>query len=597
MKRTHHCGELRAAQVGQKVTLTGWVHVRRDLGGIVFIELRDRGGHTQVVFDPQHNKPSWELAQSLRSEFVVAVEGTVRQRPAGTENPKMVTGEVEVLVHHLDILNPSETPPFQIDESGGAQAGEDLRLQYRYLDLRRPPMARNLVLRHRIAKAVRDYFDSNGFLEVETPLLFKSTPEGAREYLVPSRVNPGKFYALPQSPQQFKQMLMVAGVDRYFQIAKCFRDEDLRADRQPEFTQVDVEMSFVTREDVLAMIEGLVAHIWKVARNETLPTPFPRMVYQEAMERFGSDKPDTRFGIELVDLTKDFAQSQFKVFRGAVDSGGVVKAINAKGLASATQGQIETLTETAKSFGAKGLAYIKVERGEWKSPIVKFFSETEKKALGEKLKIEEGDLILFGADKRETVWEVLGRLRLIVADILKKDGKLTVRDDQWDFLWIIDFPLLEYRAEDQKYFARQHPFTAAVPEDVPMLDTEPLKVRGLQYDLVLNGQEMAGGSIRIHQPSVQKKMFHDVLRIPAEVAESRFGYMLQAFKYGAPPHGGIALGFDRLCAILCGSTNIRDVIAFPKTAKAVDLMASSPSEVESKQLRDLHIKLDVEDAG
>jgi aspartyl-tRNA synthetase len=597
MKRTHHCGELRAAQIGLKVTLMGWVHVRRDLGGIVFIELRDRGGNTQVVFDPHHNKPSWELAQSLRNEFVVAVEGSVRKRPTGTENPRMETGEVEVLVHQLDILNPSETPPFQIDESGGAQAGEDLRLQYRYLDLRRPSMARNLVLRHRTAKAVRDYFDANGFLEVETPMLFKSTPEGAREYLVPSRVNPGKFYALPQSPQQFKQMLMVAGVDRYFQIAKCFRDEDLRADRQPEFTQIDVEMSFVTREDVLAMIEGLVAHIWKVARNETLPTPFPRMAYKEAMERFGSDKPDTRFGIELVDVTKDFAQSQFKVFRNAIESGGVVKAINAKGLASATQGQIETLTETAKSFGAKGLAFIKVEGGEWKSPIVKFFGDAEKKALVEALKIEEGDLILFGADKRETVWEVLGRLRLIVADILKKDGKLTVRDDQWNFLWVIDFPLLEYRAEEQKYFARQHPFTAAVAEDIPMLDTEPLKVRGLQYDLVLNGQEMAGGSIRIHQPSVQKKMFHDVLKIPPEVAESRFGYMLQAFKYGAPPHGGIALGFDRLCAILCGSTNIRDVIAFPKTAKAVDLMTSSPSEVEPKQLRDLHIKLDVEDAG
>jgi aspartyl-tRNA synthetase len=596
MKRTHHCGELRGAQVGQQVTLTGWVHVRRDHGGIVFIDLRDREGLTQVVFDPQHNKPSWELAQSLRNEFVIVVGGTVRKRPAGTENTKLPTGEIEVLAHQLEILNPSETPPFQIDESGGTQAGEDLRLQYRYLDLRRPSMARNLVLRHRVAKAVRDYFDANGFLEVETPILFKSTPEGAREYLVPSRVNPGKFYALPQSPQQFKQMLMVAGVDRYFQIAKCFRDEDLRADRQPEFTQIDVEMSFVTREDVLAMIEGLVAHVWKVARDEKLPTPFRRMAYQEAMERFGSDKPDTRFGMELVDFTKDFGQSQFKVFRGAVDTGGVVKAINAKRLAGATQGQIESLTETAKNFGAKGLAYIKVEGGEWKSPIVKFFNEVEKKALIEKLKIEEGDLILFGADKRETVLEVLGRLRLIVADILQKEGKLTVPDDQWNFLWIIDFPLLEYRAEEQKYFARQHPFTAAVPEDVPMLETDPLKVRGLQYDLVLNGQEMAGGSIRIHQPSVQKKMFHDVLKIPPDVAESRFGYMLQAFRYGAPPHGGIALGFDRLCAILCGSTNIRDVIAFPKTAKAVDLMTSSPSEVEPKQLRDLHIKLDVETA-
>jgi aspartyl-tRNA synthetase len=597
MKRTHHCGELRGAQVGEKVTLMGWVHVRRDLGGIVFIELRDRGGNTQIVFDPQHNKPSWELAQSLRSEFVVAVEGSVRKRPDGTENPKMATGEVEVLVHQLEILNPSETPPFQIDESGGAQAGEDLRLQYRYLDLRRPSMARNLVLRHRTAKAVRDYFDTNGFLEVETPILFKSTPEGAREYLVPSRVNPGKFYALPQSPQQFKQMLMVGGVDRYFQIAKCFRDEDLRADRQPEFTQIDLEMSFITREDMYALIEGLLATIWLTARGEKIPTPFPRMQYMEAMERFGSDKPDTRFGLELTDVTKDFTQSQFRVFRTAVDSGGVVKAINAKGLACATQGQIDSLTETAKSFGAKGLAFIKVEGGEWKSPIVKFFSDAEKKALIEKLKIEEGDLILFGADKREAVWEVLGRLRLVVADILKKTGKLTVPDEQWNFLWVVDFPLISYNPESKRHVATHHPFTSPVAEDIPLLDSEPTKVRGQHYDIVLNGVELGGGSIRIHQPELQKKIFEQVLEIPPDVAQSRFGYMLQAFRYGAPPHGGIALGFDRVCAILCGSANIRDVIAFPKTAKAVDLMTSSPSEVEPKQLRDLHIKLDVEDAG
>ncbi len=597
MKRTHHCGELRGAQVGQTVTLTGWVHVRRDHGGIVFIDLRDREGLTQVVFDPQHNKPSWELAQSLRSEFVIAVGGAVRNRPAGTENTKLPTGEIEVLAHQLEILNPSETPPFQIDESSGTQAGEDLRLQYRYLDLRRPSMARNLVLRHRVAKAVRDYFDANGFLEVETPILFKSTPEGAREYLVPSRVNPGKFYALPQSPQQFKQMLMVAGVDRYFQIAKCFRDEDLRADRQPEFTQIDIEMSFIAREDMYAMIEGLLAVVWLAARNERIPTPFPRMQFTEAMERFGSDKPDTRFGLELVDVTKDFAQSQFKVFRGAVDSGGVVKAINAKGLAGATQGQIETLTETAKSFGAKGLAYIKVEDGEWKSPIVKFFSEVEKKALIEKLKIEEGDLILFGADKRETVLEVLGRLRLVVADILKKAGKLTVPEDQWNFLWVVDFPLISYNAEAKRHVATHHPFTSPVAEDIPLLDSQPTKVRGQHYDIVLNGVELGGGSIRIHQPELQKKVFEQVLEIPPDVAQSRFGYMLQAFRYGAPPHGGIALGFDRLCAILCGSINIRDVIAFPKTAKAVDLMTSSPSEVEPKQLRDLHIKLDVETAG
>jgi aspartyl-tRNA synthetase len=414
---------------------------------------------------------------------------------------------------------------------------------------------------------------------------------------VPSRVNPGKFYALPQSPQQFKQMLMVAGVDRYFQIAKCFRDEDLRADRQPEFTQIDVELSFVTREDMYALIEGLLATVWLTARGEKIPTPFPRMQFLEAMERFGSDKPDTRFGLELVDFTKDFAQSKFKVFRGAVDTGGVVKAINAKGLASATQGQIESLTETAKSFGAKGLAFIKVEGGEWKSPIVKFFNEGEKKALTEKLNIEEGDLILFGADKRETVWEVLGRLRLIIAEMLKQEGKLKVPEDQWNFLWVIDFPLITYNPESKRHVATHHPFTSPVVEDVPLLDSEPTKVRGQHYDIVLNGVELGGGSIRIHQPELQKKIFEQVLQIPPEVAQSRFGYMLQAFRYGAPPHGGIALGFDRLCAILCGTANIRDVIAFPKTAKAVDLMTNSPSEVEPKQLRDLHIKLDVEDAG
>lgn len=588
MKRTHHCNQLRKSDIGKEVALAGWVHSRRDHGGIVFIDVRDREGVTQVVFDPQHNQPSWEAAQGLRNEYVILVEGLVRARPPGTENPRLETGEVELLAHRLDVLNTSATPPFPIDE---AAASEDLRLEYRYLDLRRPPMARNLKIRHRIAKAVRDYLDANGFLEVETPILFKSTPEGAREYLVPSRVNPGKFYALPQSPQQFKQMLMVAGVDRYFQIAKCFRDEDLRADRQPEFTQIDIEMSFVTREDVLAMVEGLVVHIWKAVRDENLAVPFPRLSYRDAMERFGSDKPDTRFGMELVDLTEDFRHSQFKVFRAAVDGGGVVKAINARGLADITQGQMEQLAETARSFGAKGLAYIKVEGGEWKSPITKFLSSAEKAALQRKLQPEDGDLILFGADQREVVWEVLGRLRLVVADLLQKAGKLSLSAERWDFLWIIDFPLLEYRPEEGKYYARQHPFTAVVPEDIPLLDTAPLRVRGLQYDLVLNGQELAGGSIRIHQPEMQKKMFEEVLKIPAEVVEARFGYMLKAFRYGAPPHGGIALGFDRLVAVLCGASNIRDVIAFPKTAKAVDLMTQAPSEVDPKQLRDLHIQL------
>jgi aspartyl-tRNA synthetase len=407
-------------------------------------------------------------------------------------------------------------------------------------------------------------------------------------------VNPGKFYALPQSPQQFKQMLMVAGVERYFQLAKCFRDEDLRADRQPEFTQIDLEMSFIEREDMYALIEGLLARVWKEVLGVAIPTPFPRMPYLEAMERYGVDKPDTRFGMELVDLTQDFAASQFKVFRSAVDAGGVVKAINAKGLACATQGQIETLTETAKSFGAKGLAFIKVEGGEWKSPIVRFFSDAEKAALMSKLNVEEGDLILFGADKREVVWEVLGRIRLIVADILKKDGKLVVPDNKWNFLWVVDFPLISFDKEANRYLSTHHPFTAPVAEDVPLLDAEPTKVRGQHYDIVLNGVELGGGSIRIHQTDVQKKIFEQVLGMTPDLAQSRFGYMLTAFKYGAPPHGGIALGFDRLCAILCGSNNIRDVIAFPKTAKAFDLMTNAPSEAEPRQLRDLHISVNVE---
>jgi aspartyl-tRNA synthetase len=587
MNRTHHCNELRAAHVGQTVSLAGWVHVRRDHGGIVFIDLRDREGITQVVFDPEHNRAAAEISHDLRSEFVVAVKGAVRKRPAGTENAKLPTGEIEVLAHKLEILNPADTPPFQLDDPS-VPVSEDLRLQYRYLDLRRAGMARNLRQRHTAAKAVRDYFHEAGFLEVETPILFKSTPEGAREYLVPSRVNPGKFYALPQSPQQFKQMLMVAGVERYFQLAKCFRDEDLRADRQPEFTQIDVEMSFIGREDMYALIEGLLARVWKETRGEAISTPFPRMAYRDAMERFGSDKPDTRFGIELVDLTDEFRHSQFKVFRSAAESGGVVKAINAKGFASATQGQIDALTETAKSFGAKGLAFIKVEGGQWKSPIVKFFSDAEKAALAGKLKIEEGDLILFGADKREVVLEVLGRIRLAVADMLK------IERAGWNFLWVVDFPLITFDRDANRYVSSHHPFTAPLPEDIALLDTDPTKVRGQHYDIVLNGVELGGGSIRIHQPDLQKKIFEQVLKIPPEVAQSRFGYMLQAFRYGAPPHGGIALGFDRLVAILCGSDNIRDVIAFPKTAKAVDLMTNSPSDADPRQLRDLHIKLDLE---
>jgi aspartyl-tRNA synthetase len=441
--------------------------------------------------------------------------------------------------------------------------------------------------------------DEQGFLEIETPTLFKSTPEGAREFLVPSRVNPGQFYALPQSPQQFKQILMVGGVEKYFQLARCYRDEDLRADRQPEFTQVDIEMSFIEREDIYALIEGLLKRVWKIALNLDVPTPFKRISFEEALNHWGIDKPDTRFGMELVDFTEEFRASKFKVFSGSIAAGGVVKALNAKGLAGATQGQIETMTEYAKSFGAKGLAFIKVEKGadgatvEWKSPIVKFFSDAEKTALAQKLKIEEGDLVLFAADQWLNACEILGKIRLYCADVLKGQGKLAIPADRFDFLWVVDFPLLSFDKEQNRWYSSHHPFTAPVAEDIALLKTDPKKVRGQHYDVVVNGVELGGGSIRIHQPDVQKTVFEDVLQIPPEETQLRFGYMLEAFRYGAPPHGGIALGFDRLCAILCGTTSIRDVIAFPKTAKGTDLMTDSPAAVSPRQLRDLHIEVKV----
>jgi aspartyl-tRNA synthetase len=444
-----------------------------------------------------------------------------------------------------------------------------------------------------VAIATRTFLDEQGFLEVETPTLFKSTPEGAREFLVPSRREPGKFYALPQSPQQFKQILMVAGVERYFQLARCYRDEDQRADRQLEFTQVDLEMSFIEREDIYALIEGLLKRVWKAALNVDVPTPFKRMSFAEALNRFGIDKPDTRFAMELVDFTEEFRASTFKVFSGAIANGGVVKAMNAKGLAGATQGQIETMTEYAKSFGAKGLAYIKVENGEWKSPIVKFFTDAEKTALTQKLAIQEGDLILFAADQWLNACEILGKIRLYCAEVLKGQGKLNLPADRYDFLWVVDFPLLSFDKEQNRWYSSHHPFTAPVAEDVGFLTSDPKKVRGQHYDIVLNGVELGGGSIRIHQPEVQKTIFEQVLQIPAEMVKERFGYMLEAFRYGAPPHGGIALGFDRLVAMICGSSNIRDVIAFPKTAKGTDLMTDSPAFVEPKQLRDLHIELKV----
>jgi aspartyl-tRNA synthetase len=595
MKRTHHCNELRPAHIGQTVTLSGWVHSRRDLGGLIFIDIRDREGRTQTVFDPSDlPKELFDRAAALRSECVISVTGKVRQRPAGTNNAKIPTGEVEVGVSSLEVLNMAEVLPFPVDDPEVAnKVNEELRLQYRYLDLRRPEMARNLRLRSKVAIATRSFMDEQGFLEVETPLLFKSTPEGAREFLVPNRRDAGTFYALPQSPQQFKQILMVGGVERYFQIARCFRDEDQRADRQLEFTQVDIEMSFIEREDIYALIEGLLKRIWKVALGVDIPTPFKRLKFEEALNRYGIDKPDTRFGMELVDFTEEFKASTFKVFSGAIANGGVVKALNAKGLAGATQGQIETMTEYAKSFGAKGLAYIKVENGEWKSPIVKFFNDAEKAALTSKLKIEEGDLILFAADQWLTACEILGKIRLYCADVLKGQGKLVIDSNRFDFLWVVEFPLLGFDREQNRWYSSHHPFTAPVAEDIPLLKSEPKKVRGQHYDIVVNGVELGGGSIRIHQPDVQKTVFEEVLQIPPDETKTRFGYMLDAFKYGAPPHGGIALGFDRLCAILCNTPSIRDVIAFPKTAKGVDLMTDSPTMVSPKQLRELYIDVKV----
>jgi aspartyl-tRNA synthetase len=593
MKRTHHCNELRPAHIGQTVTLAGWVHSRRDLGGLIFIDVRDREGRTQTVFDPSDlRKTLFEQAAGLRSECVISVTGKVRARPAGTNNPKIATGEIEIAASALEVLNMADVLPFPVDDPEVAsKVNEELRLQYRYLDLRRPEMARNLRLRSKVATATRVFMDEQGFLEVETPIMFKSTPEGAREFLVPNRRDPGTFYALPQSPQQFKQILMVGGVERYYQLARCFRDEDQRADRQLEFTQIDIEMSFIEREDIYNLIEGLLKRIWKVALDMDIPIPFKRLSFQEAINRYGIDKPDTRFGMELADFTEEFRGSGFKVFSGAIAAGGVVKAINAKGLANATQGQIDTMTDHAKSFGAKGLAFIKVEGGEWKSPIVKFFNENEKGALTRKLMIEEGDLILFAADQWLTASEILGKIRLYCAEILKAQGRINIPAARFDFLWVVDFPLLSFDKEQNRWYSSHHPFTAPVAEDIPMLKTDPKKVRGQHYDIVVNGTELGGGSIRIHRPAVQKMVFEDVLQIPPEETKVRFGYMLDAFRYGAPPHGGIALGFDRLNAILCGTPSIREVIAFPKTAKGVDLMTETPTPVSARQLKDLHIEV------
>ena len=577
------CGALRPSDIGRDVTLSGWVASRRDHGGVIFIDLRDREGITQIVFRPELHADAAAAAHSLRSEDVITVSGKVAARLEGTENTKLATGAIEVVVSTLTVLNRSEVPPFPMDER---IAHEDLRLTHRFLDLRRPAMAENLRLRHRVTKTIRDVLDNEGFWEIETPILSKSTPEGARDFLVPSRLHPGSFYALPQAPQQYKQMLMVGGVDRYFQIARCFRDEDLRADRQPEFTQVDIEASFVKPDDLFSLIETMFQRVFRETRGVEIPVPFLRMTHSEAMNRFGSDKPDTRFGMELQDVGDIFKESQFKVFRGALDAGGVVKAINAKGFACVTTGQIEELTEMAKGAGAKGLAFIKVENGEWKSPIVKFFTEAEKSALTQRLGIGEGDLILFGADNWETACVVLGRVRLQVAAV----QKLAIDPDLLNFLWVVDFPLLHHSVEEQRWHAVHHPFTRPKAEDREKLNDSSkfAEIRADAYDIVLNGVEIGGGSIRIHEGDLQSEIF-SVLGITPEEQEHLFGHILRAFRHGAPPHGGLALGLDRLVALIAREESIREVIAFPKNNRGAELMTGSPATVDPKQIRELYI--------
>jgi aspartyl-tRNA synthetase len=569
--------------VGQTVTLTGWVDKRRDLGGLIFIDLRDRYGKSQIVFSPERHAGAHDIAKSLRSEYVVSVTGVVNIRPEETENAEIATGEVEVDIHELTILNKAETPPFALDDY--VEINEDLRLKYRYLDLRRPSVQSNLLMRHRTYQVVRKYFDRNGFIEIETPILMKSTPEGARDFLVPSRLHHGKFYALPQSPQTYKQILMVAGFDRYFQIVKCFRDEDLRADRQPEFTQIDVEMSFVDEEDIQKVTEGAIADIFKSILNYEVSAAFPVITYKSAMERFGSDKPDTRFGLEIRDCSEIAAASGFRVFSDTVKKGGIVAGMNVPNLATYTRSQLDILTEYVKSLGAGGLVYVRVTEDKVECSAGKFITQEESNAIAKKFESKPGDLILLISGAWQKALTILGTLRLEMAQRLN-----LIPEGKWNFLWVTDFPLLEYSEEEKRFVAVHHPFTAPKPEDVQFLEHDPGKARARAYDLVLNGNEIAGGSIRIHTQEVQSKMF-SLMGIGPEEASLKFGFLLDAFKYGAPPHGGIAFGLDRMIMLMTGSKSIRDVIAFPKTSSGMSLMDEAPSIVDHKQLDELHIKI------